>query len=104
MLHYFFFTAWQFFKTSSFQNLKTTNPSCQQPRIALSIMSRLLNMLSSVHFDDDSFFQTDEIHNVTAQWLLPPKFVATKLPQTQLTPQQSLSIRGVIAQVSGAPS
>jgi hypothetical protein len=68
-----------------------------QPRVTLSIISHLLGMLSSIHFNDHSFFQADEVHNITSQWLLPPKFVATQLPQPQLTPQESLSIRGVIA-------
>jgi len=57
-----------------------------QPCVTLPIVGRVLRMLSSVELDDHSFFQADEVNDVTAQRLLPPKFVAADLPQAQMSP------------------
>ena len=37
-------------------------------------------MLSAVNFDDQSFFQTYKIDDVTSHWLLSAKFATVNLP------------------------
>jgi hypothetical protein len=61
-------------------------------------------MLSSVHLDNHAFFQTNKIHDVTAQRLLPPEFVAVKLPQAELAPKHTLAVGRVISKFSGSLS
>src|SRR5206468_217820 len=58
-------------------------------------------MLSAVHFDDQSSFQTHEINDVIAQRLLSSEFVTFELPETEMTPKQAFNFGRILPQYSG---
>jgi hypothetical protein len=74
------------------QDIETLIP---QPDISLNIVSYLLTMLSAVDLDDQSFFQTNKIHDVASQRLLAAKLQTVYLPESEFPPKQPLSVRGV---------
>jgi len=51
-------------------------------------------MLSAVDLDDQSFFQTNKIHDVASQRLLAAKLQTVYLPESEFPPKQLLSVVG----------
>lgn len=50
-----------------------------QPCRALGIRANLVGVLPSVKLHNQPLFETDEINNVGAQWLLPAEFLPFQL-------------------------
>jgi len=72
---------------------------CSKPFIA-DWVKPACRMLSAIHFDDQSTFAANEIHDVTSYRLLPNKLESTKLTSAQFIPQQQFSARGDMTQLS----
>src|SRR5207244_10444668 len=87
---------------------KSTNlkPLCLQPCGSGYVMRSLflLVVLSAVDFNYQPFLQTDEIYDVPSSRLLPSKLVSCELTSTEMSPQDTLSVCGIIPQTSGSGS
>jgi hypothetical protein len=75
-----------------------------QPSVTLCIKTSLLSVLSSIHLNHDSLFQTDKVYDITPQRLLSPEFVAVNPPQAELAPKHTLGIGRVVSEFSGSCS
>jgi hypothetical protein len=61
-------------------------------------------MLSTIDFHHQSLLQTNEVNNVRSQRLLPPEFVAVKLPEAKMAPKQTLGVGWVVSKLTGSSS
>jgi hypothetical protein len=57
----------------------------EQPSVA-RLISRTFSVLTTVDFEDQSFFTTDKIHYEIAYWLLPVELMAVDRPRAQSIP------------------
>jgi hypothetical protein len=53
-------------------------------------------MLTTVSFDDQSFFKTGKIENIVLVWMLPAKFQAVHPPAVQKAPELPLCIGHIV--------
>ncbi len=58
-------------------------------------------MLPAVHFDDETFFQTDKIDDIPVDDVLSPKLVSREVTVTQNPPQLFFHIRLLLSQSLG---
>jgi hypothetical protein len=54
-------------------------------------------MLSSINLDNQSLLQAYEIDDVIPERMLPSEFVAAKLTESQMLPQETLRRRRIVA-------
>jgi hypothetical protein len=66
--------------------------SARQIECALVIFQSTIGVLTSVELDHETRAQTDEIHDVAAEWHLPPESIATKAAIAQEAPKTSFRI------------
>ncbi len=59
-------------------------------------------MLSSIKLDHQFRIKARKVRNITANRNLPPKSITIKLPATQVLPEKTLGISGVISKDSAA--
>src|SRR6266542_2020183 len=71
-----------------------------EPPIAFRVLGALFRraVLKTVQLDVQTRFQTEEVENVRAEWMLATKFVTGKSPVTQPTPQEFLGPGILLAQ------
>jgi hypothetical protein len=66
-------------------------------------VARIVRMLTSVHFDDETSFAADQINNVWADRLLPDELVTVEAARSEPKPQSLLRARGGRSQAPGTP-
>ena len=57
-------------------------------------------MLATINFNDDATFETDKVCDIWADRMLPPESMAIDLTLTKMTPEMSLGVGHVAAQVT----
>jgi hypothetical protein len=75
-----------------------------QPLSALFILLSLSGMNTTIYFDNQSTGWAVEISDEGADRMLPAEFESAQLPFSQALPQDLLSRRHLLAQLSGARS
>jgi hypothetical protein len=73
---------------------------CPKIGVAICIVSRVGQMLATVQFHDEAGFETDKVTNVFSHGSLATKFEAVEPTSTKMTPEKSLGVGGVIAQIA----
>jgi hypothetical protein len=56
--------------------------------------------MTSIHFDNEPLFETDEINDVRSDRLLPTEFEAIDLSVSESSPQSALSFRRFLLKFS----
>jgi hypothetical protein len=64
---------------------------------SFDVVQQIVRVLTAVHFDDKSRAKTYEIDDVTADRLLSPEPMISKMPVSKLTPQATFGIGGIKA-------
>jgi hypothetical protein len=77
-----------------------TIPRTLQPFGTPRILLRALGMLTTVQFDNQTGIGADEIRDVRADFMLPPKFPSQQLAVAQLSPECAFGIG--LARAQGA--
>lgn len=75
-----------------------SKPLIAQPSIPHGITNTPL-MLTTIHLHNQPRIKVDEIHNVSAQWLLSAEFPTIKAMRPQSEPECFFSLRHITAQM-----
>ncbi len=71
-----------------------------QPAITVCVVRKLIAMLPTIDFDDQTFLEANEIHDEGTEWRLPPETRPIELAAAQRPPQFSFGISHCGAQLS----
>ena len=59
-------------------------------------------MAGTIQFDGEFQSRTIEIQDVRIDWMLSPEFVTGEIPISQMTPENTLAICCILAEITGA--
>ena len=74
-----------------------SKPTCHKPFCPQPIILDPLAMLSSIHLDDQSGLEANEIEYVAPEWMLTMKLVASLLALTEMLPKAFFRIGHLMA-------
>ena len=69
--------------------------------LTASVIGCRVCMLATINFNDDATFETDKVCDIWADRMLPPESMAIDLTLTKMTPEMSLGVGHVAAELAG---
>ena len=64
-------------------------------------VTEAVSVTGTIQFDGEFHGGTIEIQNVTFDWMLPSEFVTCKVSISKMAPENTFTVGGVLAQVTG---
>jgi len=68
----------------------------------IAFLPKRIAMAGTIQFDGEFQSRTIEIQDVRIDWMLPSEFVTGEIPISQVTPEDTLAIRCILAEITGA--
>ncbi len=81
---------------------ESQDPETVSPKhfISMTVLRRLIEMLTAIQFDDNPCFKANEVADVDPEGMLPPELEPIQLSPAQATPKAPLGFSQVLTQLA----